>query len=107
MRGMYAALRLQAAQWRVTRPPWASSALDLSGMRSTSAEPHEGHTRGFWSRSAAIRISASGARYSLIPRRPTVGPSKRGTSGTELAPPLTSNLPVSCHGAKARYLAQL
>src|SRR4051812_21566853 len=72
---MYAALRLQAVQWRVIRPPCASSVLDRSGTRSTSTEPQEGQTRGFWSRSAAIRISASGARYSLMPRRPTVGPS--------------------------------
>jgi plastocyanin len=59
----------------VTRPPGASSELNRSGTRSTSTEPQEGQTRGFWSRSAPIRISASGARYSLMPRRPTVGPS--------------------------------
>jgi len=75
VRGMYAALRLQAVQWSVTRPPGASSALDRSGFLSTATEPHEGQTKGFWSRSAAIRTSASGARYSLTPRRPTVGPS--------------------------------
>ena len=56
-------------------PPWASSESDRSGIRSTAAELQEGQTSGFWSRSAAIRISASGARYSLMPRRPTVGPS--------------------------------
>jgi hypothetical protein len=72
---MYAAVRPQAAQCSVTRPPWASSHDALHGTRSTSEELQEGHTRGFWSRSAAIRISASGARYSLMPRRPTVGPS--------------------------------
>jgi hypothetical protein len=72
---MYAAMRPQPLQWRVTRPPWASSELDRAGLLSTAAEPHEGQTKGFWSRSAAIRISASGARYSFTPRRPTVGPS--------------------------------
>lgn len=72
---MYAALRLQAVQFRVTRPPGASSLLERSGKRWTAIEPQEGQTKGLWSRSAAIRISASGARYSLIPRRPTVGPS--------------------------------
>ena len=75
MRGMYAALRPQAVQWSVTRPPWASSDDDRSGVRTTATELQEGQTRGFWSRSAAIRISASGARYSLMPRRPKVGPS--------------------------------
>jgi plastocyanin len=44
-------------------------------LRWTAGEPQEGHTKGLWSRSAAIKISASGARYSLMPRRPTVGPS--------------------------------
>jgi hypothetical protein len=38
--------------------------------------PHEGHTRGECSRSAAINASASGARYSFIARRPNC----RGTS---------------------------
>ena len=69
-------MRPQAAQWRVTRPPWASSDEDRCGVRVRPAlELQEGQTSGFWSRSAAIRISASGARYSLMPRRPTVGPS--------------------------------
>lgn len=49
--------------------------LERSGTRSTVGQAQEGQTKGFWSRSAAIRMSASGARYSLIPRRPTVGPS--------------------------------
>jgi hypothetical protein len=73
----------------VTRPPCASSELDLSGTRSMETDPQEGQTKGFWSRSAAIRISASGARYSLMPRRPTVGPSG-GAGGTDLATPTHS-----------------
>jgi hypothetical protein len=71
----FPAVRPQAVQWRVTFPPGASAAEERSGVRVTSAEPHEGQTKGFRSRSAAISISASGARYSLMPRRPTVGPS--------------------------------
>jgi hypothetical protein len=78
VRAMYAAVRPHAAQCSVTRPPCASSDDDRMGVRSTSGELQEGQTSGFWSRSAAIRISASGARYSLMPRRPTVGPSGRG-----------------------------
>src|SRR5215213_8719093 len=54
-------------------------------------DPQEGQTKGFWSRSAAIRMSASGARYSFTPRRPTVGPS-RGVGGTELANPPFANV---------------
>ena len=72
---MYAAVRPQAPQCRVTWPPCASSDEERSGVRSTWLTLQDGHTSGFWSRSAAIRISASGARYSLMPRRPTVGPS--------------------------------
>ncbi len=68
---MYTAVRPQALQWRVIFPPGASSSSDRSGTRSTVAELQEGHTNGFWSRSAAISISASGARYSLTPLRPT------------------------------------
>jgi hypothetical protein len=72
---MYAAVRLQAVQCRVTLPPGASSCDERSGMRATEAAPQEGHTNGFWSLSAAISISASGARYSLMPLRPTACPS--------------------------------
>ena len=56
----------------------ASSALDRSGTRSTATEPQEGQTRGFWSRSAAIRISASGARYSLTAPTSHGRPFRRG-----------------------------
>jgi hypothetical protein len=75
---MYEAVRPQAAQWRVTLPPGASSTDARSGVRSTALELQEGHTNGFWSRSDAIRIRASGARYSLMPRRPTGLPFRRG-----------------------------
>ena len=60
-------------------PPGASSAEDArSGSSLDRGELQEGQTNGFWSRSEAIRIRASGARYSLMPRRPTVGPSGGG-----------------------------
>lgn len=72
---MYAAVRLQAVQWRVTLPPGASSWDERSGIRSTDAAPQDGQTNGFWSLSAAISMSASGARYSLMPLRPTACPS--------------------------------
>jgi hypothetical protein len=64
-------------------------------MRSTAAAPHEGHTNGFWSLSAAISISASGARYSLMPLRPTACPSD-GVWWHEMADPTrVRNLPES------------
>src|SRR5690606_25181443 len=68
---MYTALRLQALQSSVTRPAGGGPVSGRSGLRSTSVEPQEGHTSGLLSRSAAISTSASGARYSLIPLRPT------------------------------------
>jgi len=65
LRGMYVAVRLQAVQCRVTFPPGASSSDIRSGCRLTDGEPHEGQTSVLRSRSAAIKISASGALYSL------------------------------------------
>src|SRR6267142_3234788 len=41
------------------------------GERWIVRVPHEGHTSGSCARSAAMSASASGARYSLIPRLPT------------------------------------
>src|SRR5688572_20042975 len=72
---MYTALRPHEVQCSVTRPAPCSSSGVRGGVRSTADEPQEGHTRGLWSRSAEININASGARYSFMPRRPTVGPS--------------------------------
>ena len=43
-------------------------------------DPQLGQTRGLWSRSAAINVSASAALYSLIPRRPTEPPFRRAAS---------------------------
>ena len=53
-------------------PPGASSCEERSGIRSTAAAPHEGQTNGFWSLSAAISISASGARYSVFQGGPAL-----------------------------------
>src|SRR5688500_2460425 len=58
------------------------------GVRSTAVEPQEGQTSGFWSRSAAIRISASGARYSFTPLRPTGLPFRQGTLARNWLPHL-------------------
>jgi len=44
------------------------------GERWIVRVPHEGHTSGSCARSAAMSASASGARYSLIPRLPTATP---------------------------------
>jgi hypothetical protein len=100
VRAMYAAVRPHAAQCSVTRPPCASSDNDRMGVRSTSEELQEGQTSGFWSRSAAIRISASGARYSLMPRRPTVGPSGGVWWHGYCYPTLNLNLSQPFGGAK-------
>lgn len=65
-----------------------------------SADLQLGQTRGLWSRSAAISMSASAARNSLIPRRPTVSPFLwRGTAATlcRIYPaPLASANPRGC-----------
>src|SRR5919109_833378 len=74
--------------------------MDRAGTRSTWEELQEGQTRGFWSRSAAIRISASGARYSLMPRRPTVGPSGGVWWHGSRYPTSNSNLSKPSGGAK-------
>src|SRR6266513_1090258 len=48
------------------------------GTRCMVRVPHDGHTSGRWSRSAAISASASGARNSLMPLRPTTIRLQRG-----------------------------
>src|SRR5882672_3239430 len=48
------------------------------GTRCMVWVPHDGHTSGRWSRSAAISASASGARNSLMPLRPTTIRLQRG-----------------------------
>src|SRR5512134_2786664 len=53
-------------------------------------EEQEGQTSVPWSRSAAIKASASAGRYSLIPRRPTGTPC--GGAG-EPRPPVESTVP--------------
>src|SRR5688500_11672988 len=63
----YTALRPQDAQVSVTRP---GSSEPRGGLRWMSVAPQDGQTSGFRSRSATIKIRASGARYSLMPRRP-------------------------------------
>lgn len=93
---MYTALRLQAAQVRVTRP--AGSSEPRRGTRWMSAEPQEGQTRGFRSRSAAIKIRASGARYSLMPRRPI---RQAPSAGSAHWRPRSDNLPISGNGEQS------
>src|SRR5258705_9959336 len=44
------------------------------GTRCIVRVPHDGHTSGRWSRSAAMSAKASGARNSLMPLRPTDSP---------------------------------
>src|SRR6476469_3327324 len=104
VRAMYAAVRPHVAQCSVTRPPCSSSDDDRVGVRSTWGELQEGQTNGFWSRSAAIRISASGARYSLMPRRPTVGPSGGVWWHGRRYPTLVPNLPKPFGHAKVGHL---
>src|SRR2546430_1285106 len=72
-RSIYDACRPQLWQVSVTRSGASGPSLlpRRRGARTIDRVPHEGQTRGTCSRSAAIRASASGARYSFIPRRPT------------------------------------
>jgi len=74
-------------------------------MRSTDAAPQEGHTSGFWSRSAAISISASGARYSLMPLRPTALPFRWGLVARNWLTPPTVEIYWSRFG-RATYWAR-
>ena len=89
----YTADRPHAAQWRVTRPASYCPGLDARlGVRSISVDPQLGHTSASRSRSAAIKFSASEARYSLMPRRPTAYPSRGPAAGAVASWPRSSNL---------------
>src|SRR5882672_4946854 len=94
------------------------------GERWIVRVPHEGHTSGSCARSAAMSASASGARYSLIPRLPTATPLRteiyttlilthfpRGPLRQFLTPPrgactLPPPLPPF-HASRARWFANL
>lgn len=67
-----------------------------------SVDPQLGHTSASRSRSAAIKFSASEARYSLMPRRPTADPSRGPAAGAVASRPRSSNLgPVGDPGKPA------
>src|SRR5256885_16852178 len=81
---MYDACRPHDWQVSVIRSDAATTTLPprRRGARTMDRVLQEGQTRGMCSRSAAISASASGARYSLMPRRPTTSAPPSGNVAT-------------------------
>src|SRR5207249_9475940 len=81
---MYDACRPHDWQVSVIRSDAATTTLPprRRGARTMDRVLQEGQTRGTCSRSAAISASASGARYSLMPRRPTTSAPPSGNVAT-------------------------
>lgn len=72
-----------------------------------SDDPQLGQTSASRSRSAAIKFSASEARYSLMPRRPTADPSRGPAAGAVASRPRSSNLrPVRDPGKRLTNISR-
>jgi hypothetical protein len=104
---MYEACRPQTAQVRLMRSDRGAGSPGGAGRRRGTRwmlrVQHDGHTNGWCARSAAMSASASGARNSLIPRRPTtdsppaVESSRVGKGGNGLARAYLSRQPEVAH----------